>query len=289
MKFDKNQTARCETRRFFYAFVSAFLFPNKNLNQKQYRHKCPNFTVANHLTRMKNQLKIQIWSDVMCPFCYIGKRKLEEALDQFENKEAVSIEWKSFQLDPRAKYQPGDNTFDYLARKYGHDRNWSVAMHENVTQQAKAVGLDYHFEKLVLANSLNAHRLSHLAKKHNLGDDFEEVLFKAHFTQGLDIDNKTTLTQLALEIGLKLEEIESVLHSDAYINEVEQEMNEAQKLGANSVPFFVFDDKYAVTGAQSSEVFLKTLQKTWEEGSFDVAINFQNSTMENSCGTEGCD
>ncbi|ESU23099.1 2-hydroxychromene-2-carboxylate isomerase [Flavobacterium enshiense DK69] len=238
---------------------------------------------------MNNQLKIQIWSDVMCPFCYIGKRKLEESLQQFENKDAVTIEWKSFQLDPRAKYQPEDNTFDYLAKKYGRDRNWSVAMHESVTQQAKAVGLDYHFEKLILANSLNAHRLSHLAKKYHMGNTFEESLFKAHFTEGLDIGNKSTLTQLALGVGLKLEEIESVLNSDAYINEVEQEMNEAQSLGANGVPFFVFDDKYAVSGAQSPEVFLKTLQKTWEEGSFDVTLDFQNSTEKNSCQIDGCE
>lgn len=238
---------------------------------------------------MKNQLKIQIWSDVMCPFCYIGKRKLEEALRHFKNRDAVTIEWKSFQLDPLAKYQLGDNTFEYLAKKYGRDRDWSIAMHENVAQQAKTVGLEYHFDKLVLANSLNAHRLSHLAKKHDLGDAFEESLFKAHFTEGLDIDNKTTLTQLALEIGLELEEIEAVLHSDAYINEVEQEMNEAQRLGANGVPFFVFDDKYAVAGAQSPEVFLKTLERTWEEGQFDVAIDFQNPTIENSCNAEGCE
>lgn len=238
---------------------------------------------------MKNQLKIQIWSDIMCPFCYIGKRKLEEALQDFDNKEAVSVEWKSFQLDPRAKYQPGDNSYDHLAKKYGRDRNWSIAMHESVTQQAKAVGLDYHFDKLILANSLNAHRLSHLAKKHNLGDAFEELLFKAHFTQGLDIDDEKTLAQLALEAGLKKEETEAVLNSDAFVNEVEQEMNEAQSLGVNSVPFFVFDDKYAVTGAQSPEVFLKTLQKAWEDGGFDTLLDLQNSTEENSCTIDGCD
>lgn len=238
---------------------------------------------------MKNQLKIQIWSDVMCPFCYIGKRKLEEALEHFENKDAITIEWKSFQLDPLTKYQPGDTTVDRLAKKYARDSNWAMTMIENVTQQAKSVGLDYHFEKLILANTLNAHRLSHLAKKYNLGNAFEELLFKAHFTQGLNIDDKATLTQIALEAGLQTEEIEAVLNSDAYINEVEQEMNEAQSLGVNSVPFFVFDGRYAVTGAQAPEVFLNTLQKAWEDGGFDAMADLQNTTIENSCGTDGCD
>ena len=238
---------------------------------------------------MENQLKIQIWSDVMCPFCYIGKRKLEQALGNFESKDAVAIEWKSFQLDPTATSQPGNNTFDYLAKKYNRDRDWSVAMHESVTQQAKAVGLDYHFEKLVLANSLNAHRLSHLAKKHNLGNAFEELLFKAHFTQGLDVDDKVTLTKLAIEVGLKAEEIEAVLNSDAFADEVKKDIEEAQAIGVTGVPFFVFDNKYAVSGAQPSETFLKTLEKAWEDGGFDSKIILQNTTDKNSCDIDGCD
>lgn len=238
---------------------------------------------------MENQLKIQIWSDVMCPFCYIGKRKMEEALERFENKESVAIEWKSFQLDPTSTSQPGNNTIDYLAKKYNRDREWSVAMHDSVTQQAKAVGLDYHFEKLILANSLNAHRLSHLAKKNSLGDAFEELLFKAHFTDGMDVDDKATLTQLAMEVGLQKEEINLVLNSDSYIKEVIQDQKEAQSIGVTGVPFFVFDNKYAVSGAQSPEVFLNTLEKTWKEGGFTSKIILQNTTDENSCDINGCD
>jgi predicted DsbA family dithiol-disulfide isomerase len=238
---------------------------------------------------MDTKLKIQIWSDVMCPFCYIGKRKVEEALMQFDNKESVAIEWKSFQLDPTSTSHPGENTIDYLAKKYNRDREWSIAMHESVTQQAKAVGLDYHFEKLILANSLNAHRLSHLAKKYNLGNDFEELLFKAHFTEGMDVDDKTTLTQLAIEVGLKKEEIESVLNSDEFSKEVAQDIQEAQAIGVTGVPFFVFDNKYAVSGAQPTEVFLRTLKKAWEEGKYDSKIILQNATDQNSCGIDGCE
>jgi predicted DsbA family dithiol-disulfide isomerase len=238
---------------------------------------------------MENQLKIQIWSDVMCPFCYIGKRKIEEALSQFENKESVAIEWKSFQLDPASTSQPGTNTIDYLAKKYNRDREWSIAMHESVTQQAKAVGLDYHFEKLILANSLNAHRLSHLAKTHNLGDAFEELLFKAHFTEGKDVDDKATLIELGIESGLKKEEIESVLNSNTFAKEVIQDQEEAQAIGVTGVPFFVFDNKYAVSGAQPTEVFLNTLEKSWEEGNFKTKLKIQNTTDENSCSIDGCE
>jgi predicted DsbA family dithiol-disulfide isomerase len=238
---------------------------------------------------MDTKLKIQIWSDVMCPFCYIGKRKIEEALTQFENKESVAIEWKSFQLDPTSTSQPGNNTIDYLAKKYNRDREWSIAMHENVTQQARAVGLDYHFEKLVLANSFNAHRLSHLAKKYNLGNAFEELLFKAHFTEGRNVDDNATLIELGVEVGLTKEEIESVLNSDAFSKEVSQDLEEAQAIGVTGVPFFVFDNKYAVSGAQATEVFLKTLEKTWEEGKYTSKIILQNTTDENSCGIDGCE
>jgi predicted DsbA family dithiol-disulfide isomerase len=238
---------------------------------------------------MDTKLKIQIWSDVMCPFCYIGKRKIEEALEQFENKDSVAIEWKSFQLDPTSTSQPGNNPIDYLAKKYNRDREWSIAMHENVTQQAKAVGLDYHFEKLILANSLNAHRLSHLAKKYNLGNAFEELLFKAHFTEGMDVDDKLTLLKLGIEVGLQKEEIESVLNSDTYSKEVAQDIQEAQAIGVTGVPFFVFDNKYAVSGAQATEVFYKTLKKAWEEGKYDSKISLQNAPDENSCGIDGCE
>jgi predicted DsbA family dithiol-disulfide isomerase len=238
---------------------------------------------------MNNQLKIQIWSDVMCPFCYIGKRKIEEAISQFENKELVTIEWKSFQLDPTSTSQPGTNTIDYLAKKYNRDREWSIAMHDSVTQQAKAVGLDYHFEKLILANSLNAHRLSHLAKKHNLGNAFEELLFKAHFTEGKDVDDKAILTQLAIEVGLEKEEIESVFNSDIYTKEVIQDQEEAQAIGVTGVPFFVFDNKYSISGAQTTDVFLKTLEKSWEEVKLSSSIKNQNTTDENSCGIDGCE
>lgn len=238
---------------------------------------------------MENQLKIQIWSDVMCPFCYIGKRKIEEALNQFENKKSVAIEWKSFQLDPSFVATPNENIIDHLAEKYRKDTNWAQTMIENMTENAKRSGLDFHFEKTILANSLNAHRLLHLAKKHNLSNELEELLFKAYLTDGKNVNDLDTLESLGLEIGLEKDAIEKVLHSDMYANEVRQDQQEAQSLGVTGVPFFVFDNKYAVSGAQPTDVFLKTLEKSWEEGNFETKLKLQNTAGENSCGIDGCE
>jgi predicted DsbA family dithiol-disulfide isomerase len=238
---------------------------------------------------MDNKLKIQIWSDVMCPFCYIGKRKLEDALSQFENKDAVAIEWKSFQLDANFVATPGETVVDHLAEKYRKDTDWAETMVENVTQNAKVSGLNFHFEKAILANSFHAHRLLHLAKKHHLSNELEELLFKAYLTDGKDVNNLSTLKELGLEIGLENDAIEQVLHSDAYAEEVKQDQEEAQAIGVTGVPFFVFDNKYAVSGAQQPETFLKTLEKAWEDGGFESKVILQNATDGNSCGIDGCD
>jgi protein disulfide-isomerase len=238
---------------------------------------------------MENKLKVQIWSDIMCPFCYIGKRRIEEALSQFEHKEAVTFEWKSFQLDASFIPSPDDNIAEHLADKYGRDMDWAQNMLENTTQNAKTAGLDFHFEKVVMANSHNAHRLLHLAKKHNLANELEELLFKAYFTDGKDLNNLDTLSQLGIEVGLESEAITQVLHSNAYSNEVQQDIQQANAIGVQGVPFFVFDNKYAISGAQPATAFLQALEKVWQEGQFDSKVTLINTTTENSCDINGCD
>lgn len=238
---------------------------------------------------MENQLKVQIWSDVMCPFCYIGKRKIEEALTQFENKDSVNIEWKSFQLDPNFVSTPNETIVDHLAEKYRRDTDWAQGMVDNVTENAKQSGLEFHFEKAILANSLNAHRLMHLAKKHNQSNPVKELLFKAHFTEGKNVNDWNVLKEIGLEVGLEISEIEQLINSNEYTKEVLQDQQEAQSLGITGVPFFVFDHKYAVSGAQPTEAFLKTLQKAWEEGKFETSIKIENTTATNSCTIEGCE
>jgi predicted DsbA family dithiol-disulfide isomerase len=238
---------------------------------------------------MENQLKIQIWSDVMCPFCYIGKRKIEEALSLFENKEMVKIEWKSFQLDPSFVATQNESIVDHLAAKYRKDVDWAKNMVDNMTENAKNSGLDFHFEKAILANSLNAHRLLHLAKKQNLSNELKELLFRAYLTEGKNVNDLNTLKLLGLEAGLETDAIDEVLDSAIYATAVTQDQEEAQSLGVTGVPFFVFDNKYAVSGAQPMEVFLNTLEKTWLEGNFKTKLQKLNNTTENSCDIDGCD
>lgn len=238
---------------------------------------------------MENKLKVQIWSDIMCPFCYIGKRRIEEALSRFEHKDRVEIEWKSFQLDAGFIPSPEDNVIEHLAEKYQKDTDWAQTMVDNMTQNAKKAGLDFHFEKAVLANSHNAHRLLHLAKKDNLANELEELLFKAYLTDGKDLNNLNTLSELGITVGLDTETVARVLHSDAYSKEVKQDILEANAIGVQGVPFFVFDNKYAISGAQPATAFLQTLEKVWQEGQFDSKVTLVNTTNENSFDINGCD
>lgn len=238
---------------------------------------------------MGNTLKIQIWSDIMCPFCYIGKRRIEGALQNFEHKDAVEIEWKSFQLDPNFVASPDDSLVEHLADKYRKDEVWAQEMLDSMTQNAKNSGLDFHFEKAIMANSEHAHRLLHLAKKFNCADALKELLFKAYLTDGKDINDLNVLKNMALEVGLNAETIDEVLQTNAFADEVQKDMLEAQNIGVQGVPFFVFDAKYAISGAQHEETFLKTLQKVWNEGAFDARVTVLNTNDGNSCGVEGCD
>jgi protein disulfide-isomerase len=238
---------------------------------------------------IENKLKIQIWSDIMCPFCYIGKRRIEEAITLFEHKEAVEIEWKSFQLDANFIPSPEDNVLEHLAEKYRKDIDWAQTMLDNMTQNAKTAGLDFHFEKSVLANSHHAHRLLHLAKKFHLTNELEEILFKAYLTQGQDLNNLNTLLELGVEVGLEAETVTQVLQSTAFSNEVKQDIQEANEIGVRGVPFFVFDNKFAISGAQPASIFLQTLEKVWKEGQFSSKVTLLNTTNNSSCDINGCD
>jgi predicted DsbA family dithiol-disulfide isomerase len=210
-------------------------------------------------------MKIDIWSDVRCPFCYIGKRKFEMALEKFEQKNDVQVEWKSFELDPNLSTNPKVNADDYLAEIKGISKAKVKEMHQYMKQIADEVGLDFNFEKAVVANSFNAHRLIQLAKSKGLGNEAEETLFKAHFTDGKNIDDQQTLLELAASIGLERDEAAKMLSSDTFSKEVKQDELQAETYGIRGVPFFVLNDKYAISGAQSPETFLEAMKQTWKE------------------------
>lgn len=210
-------------------------------------------------------MKIEIWSDVMCPFCYIGKRKFEAALEQFENKANVEVVWKSFQLNPNMKTDAGKNITEYLAEIKGWSIEQAKEMNAHVTNMAKEVGLHYDFDKAIVANSFDAHRLIQLAKKYGKGDEVEELIFKAYFTEGKNTDDHSILTEIGISIGLEALEVKQVLASNQFADDVRKDILEAQQIGVRGVPFFVVDRKYGVSGAQPTAVFLETLTKAWAE------------------------
>lgn len=206
-------------------------------------------------------MKIEIWSDIMCPFCYIGKRQLEKALTAFPGND-FEIEWKSFQLDPTITPQSGKDVYTFLAERKGMSVEQSKEMHKGVTERAKSVGLDYHFDRAVISNSLTAHRIIQLAKAKKLGDEMEEIFFSAYFTEGRDLNDGPTLVELALKAGLDQNLVLQVLQDEnLFLREVQHDITEAQEIGVQGVPFFVFDRKYAVSGAQPVEAFVNTIKE----------------------------
>ncbi len=206
-------------------------------------------------------MKVEIWSDVMCPFCYIGKRKFEAALKQFDHREEVEIEWKSFQLDPSIVTDASKTIHEFLAERKGFSLEQAKQMNERVTKLAEMVGLEYRFDKAVVANSFDAHRFSHLAKQFNLQDEAEEALFKAYFTDGKNTADADTLYQIGENIGIDKEKVRAMLDSEQYTLEVNEDMEVARMIGVTGVPFFVFDRKYPISGAQESETFLELMNK----------------------------
>lgn len=206
-------------------------------------------------------MKIEIWSDIMCPFCYIGKRQLESALTEFPNNE-FEIEWKSFQLDPTITPQSGKDVFTFLAERKGISVEESKEMHKGVTERAKSVGLDYNFDKAIISNSLEAHRIIQFAKTKNLGNEMEEIFFKAYFTEGRDLNDGPTLIELAVKSGLnQIQVLEVLKDENLFLDNVKNDISEAQQIGVQGVPFFVFDRKYAVSGAQPVEAFVNTIKE----------------------------
>lgn len=209
----------------------------------------------------KQTLQVEIWSDIMCPFCYIGKRKFEAALSQFVGKDDVEITWKSYQLSPDMVTDPSKNINQYLAEHRGISLQEAARMNAYVTDMAAKEGLTYNFDKTVVANSFKAHQFAHFAKQFGKQDEAEEKLFLAYFTEGKNMDDDTVLIQLATELGLDTEALKAALENETYADEVIGDIKEAEQIGVRGVPFFVFDRKYAVSGAQDSKLFLQTLEK----------------------------
>ena len=236
---------------------------------------------------IENKMKVEIWSDVMCPFCYIGKRKFERALAQFPYGDKVQLIWKSFQLAPELKTQPEKSIHQFLSEHKGISIQQAKGMNDHVTQVARQVDLIYNFDRSVVANSFNAHRFTHFAKQYNRQNEAEEILFRSYFTDGKNIDDYQTLVALGKEIGLDAEALMAALENGSYADDVRADINEAVQLGVRGVPFFVFNRKYAVSGAQEINAFLGTLQKVfdeWRKANPEIKLVVMEGQ---SCKTEG--
>lgn len=232
-------------------------------------------------------MKVEIWSDVVCPFCYIGKRKFEEALGQFANSNNIEIEWKSFQLSPDMKTEPGKNLNQFLAEHKGMSIEQAAALNQQVTAMAAQEGLTYNLNNAVLANTINAHRFLHFAKQNGKQNEAEEALFRAYFTDGKNIDDYPTLLQLGAALGLDTTALQTALENGSYANEVRNDIVEAQRIGVRGVPFFVFDRKYAVSGAQPTEVFLNALEKSYAEWQQQNPTKLQQVVEGANCTPDG--
>lgn len=203
----------------------------------------------------------------MCPFCYMGKRKFETAVAQFPGREFMEIEWKSFQLDPTIPtdltYQ--GNLYQYFADTKGMSYEQTVKIHDHVVRMAAEVGLDYRFDKARVANSFKAHRLIQLAKTRQLGEAMEERLFHAYFTEGRDFGDTAVLLELGKDVGLTEQEVTEALTNEQYAQLVKRDIQRAGQIGVNGVPFFVFNNRYAVSGAQAPQAFLQVLERSFAE------------------------
>ena len=209
-------------------------------------------------------MRVDIWSDIVCPWCYIGRRRFERALDGFEHRDQIEVVHHSFQLDPSYPVGQTELTVDMLSGKYGMSVDEAAAMEARVEETAAGEGLESHMAGLRVGNTADAHRVVHLAASHGLQDAMVEALFRAHFTERRSVFSHDSLVDIAVEVGLSADEVRAVLASDAYAADVSEDAATASRLGATGVPFFVIDMRYGVSGAQSPELFTQALTEAWQ-------------------------
>jgi len=233
-------------------------------------------------------MKVEIWSDIVCPFCYIGKRRFEAALQEFPHADTVEVVWRSFELTPDYQPVPGRNVHASLAEKKGISVAKAKEMGDYMAGMAKEVGLQYDFDHAVPTNTFLGHQLIHLAAKHGLQGAAKERLMAAYYTQGQNLNEIDTLVQLGTEIGLDAAEVRTALASGTYAEEVRHDEYQAQQINVRGVPFFVFEDKYAVSGAQPVELFAEVLEKVWDESkpAKPAPVMLADGS---ACGPDGCD
>jgi predicted DsbA family dithiol-disulfide isomerase len=234
---------------------------------------------------MAKKLTVEVWSDVACPWCYVGKRRLEVALAQFPERASVDVVWRAFELDPSAPdvYPVTHSYADRLARKYGRTKAQAEQMLAQMTQLAASEGLTFDFSRIRSGNTFNAHRMLHLARTQGLGGALKERLFAGYFGQGEAPGDPETLLRLATDVGVDVDRAQALLSTDLYAAEVRAEQREAQAIGVSGVPFFLLGRRYGVSGAQAADVMVQALRRAWDE------LPELSEAQGALCGPDGCE
>jgi len=232
-------------------------------------------------------MHVEIWSDIACPWCYVGKRRFETALAGFEHAADVRVTWRSFELDPAAPAEREHDVTTHLAEKYGTSREQAEAMEQRMTETAAAEGLDFRFDLVRSGNTFDAHRLLHLAAANDLQDAMKERLMRAYLTEGAAIGNPDVLQGLAVEVGIPADEAADLLAGDLFADEVRVDERTAAGLGIHAVPFFVIDRALGASGAQSFEFLTKLLAKAWEQRS-PLTLVGEGEGEGDACAVDGC-
>jgi predicted DsbA family dithiol-disulfide isomerase len=228
-------------------------------------------------------MKIEIWSDYACPYCYIGERQLEKALESFSGEESIDISYKGFELDPSASYETTSDTRERISGKYRMSLEKSQQMIDSITEYAKRVGLDYNYGTTRYTNTFDAHRIAKYAETKGKGLEMSEKLFHAYFTENKQMSDHKVLTDIAIELGLDKLEVEDVLKNKKFAEDVRNDEYEASRLGIHAVPFFLINGKYSLSGAQPPEAFEQTIEKALQEEKIE-ADNLGGMV----CNSDGC-
>ncbi|NUR05810.1 MAG: DsbA family oxidoreductase [Nocardioidaceae bacterium] len=237
-------------------------------------------------------MKVEIWSDVVCPWCYIGKRRFEAALAGFEHRDEIEVVWRSFELDPSSVsvHGPGEGQdhADRLAAKYGLSRADAEQAIARTTAAAAGEGLDFQMDKALHSNTFDAHRLVHLGARHGRQGEVKDRLMRAYFTEGEPVGDRDALLRIAVDAGLDEAEAARVLDGDDHADDVRADEAEARSLGITGVPFFVLDRRYGVSGAQPPEQLLAALEQAWAERTPLTVMSAPAAGTDEACGPDGC-
>jgi len=239
---------------------------------------------------MTKELTVDVWSDIACPWCYVGKRRLEAALERFEHRDQVRITWHSFELDPSAPALR-DTSVSYvqrLANKYGTGEAQAKGMIDRMVQTAALDGIKMDFEHIKSGNTFHAHRLLHLAKARGRQHQLAERFMRGYLSEGLAIGDPEQLLRMAVDVGLDADEVSGVLGGDMYEKDVRQDQRDARDLGISGVPFFLLGRRYAVSGAQPADLLLEALTKTWQELPEPFVTLADDAAEGAVCGPDGC-